>query len=92
LNLKIWGVDFVPTSFVLESKDIDVTLGIGLVKLAQGTHRHAEKSIRLTTQDGKELEYITEPVVRVKGVASSVKLNQLDVSQGTEVPVVNKFF
>jgi hypothetical protein len=37
------------------------------------------------------LEYITKPVVIAKGAASHVKLNQLDVSQGLKVPVVNKF-
>jgi hypothetical protein len=38
------------------------------------------------------LEYIAEPVVIAKGAANQVKLNQLDVSQGLKVPVVNKFF
>jgi hypothetical protein len=37
------------------------------------------------------MEFITEPVVTVKGVANCVKVNQLDASQGSEVPVVNKF-
>jgi hypothetical protein len=34
---------------------------------------------------------ITEPVVIAKGATNPVKLNQLDVSQGLKVPVVNKF-
>jgi hypothetical protein len=51
----------------------------------------AKKSIRLTTPDGKELEYVAEPVVTAKRVANHVKLNQLDVSQGPMVPVVNEF-
>jgi hypothetical protein len=38
----------------------------------------AKKSIKLTTLEGKELEYVTEPVVTAKGVANRVKLNQLD--------------
>jgi hypothetical protein len=37
------------------------------------------------------LEYIVEPVVTAKGVVNRVKLNQLDTSQGPEVPVVNEF-
>jgi hypothetical protein len=45
----------------------------------------------LTTSDRNELEYITKPVVVAKGATSHVKLNQLDVSQGFKVPVVNKF-
>jgi hypothetical protein len=61
----------------------------GLVKLAQGTRRCVEKSIKLTTQDGNELEYIVEPVVTSEGTTNCVKLNQLDDIPGTMVPVVN---
>jgi hypothetical protein len=46
-----------------------------LVKQAQGTHRHAKKSIKLTTPDRNELEYVAEPVVTAKGDANCVKLN-----------------
>jgi hypothetical protein len=37
---------------------------------------------KLTTPEGKELEFVTEPVVTAKGVANRVKLNQLNASQG----------
>jgi hypothetical protein len=47
--------------------------------------------IKLTTPDGKELGFISEPVVTAKGVANRAKLNQLDASQGSEVSVVNEF-
>jgi hypothetical protein len=36
------------------------------------------------------LEFITEPVVIAKEVANHAKVNQLDASQGSEVPVVNE--
>jgi hypothetical protein len=51
----------------------------------------AKNSIKLTTLDGKELEFIAKPVVTTKGVANHAKVNQLDPSQGSEVPVVNEF-
>jgi hypothetical protein len=51
----------------------------------------AKKSVKLTTPDGKELEFITEPVVTAKGIANHAKLNQMNASQGPEVPVVNEF-
>jgi hypothetical protein len=51
----------------------------------------AKKSVKLTTPDGKELEFIAEPVVTAKGVASCAKVNQLDASQGSEVLVVSEF-
>jgi hypothetical protein len=35
----------------------------------------AMKSIKLTTSDGKELEFIAKPVVTTKGVANRTKVN-----------------
>jgi hypothetical protein len=52
---------------------------------------YAKKSVKLTTLDENEIEFVTEPVVTAKGVANCVKLNQLDASQGPMVPVVNEF-
>jgi hypothetical protein len=37
------------------------------------------------------MEFAAEPVVTAKGVANHAKVNQLDASQGSEVPVVNEF-
>jgi hypothetical protein len=37
------------------------------------------------------MEFIAEPVVTTRGVANNAKVNQLDASQGSEVPVVNEF-
>jgi hypothetical protein len=51
----------------------------------------AKKSVKLTTPDGKELEFIIEPVVTAKGVVNYEKVNQLDASQGSKVSVVNEF-
>jgi hypothetical protein len=62
-----------------------------LVKQAQGIHRSAKESIKLTTSNRNELEYIAESVVITKGAINRVKLNQLDVSQGLKVPMVNEF-
>jgi hypothetical protein len=53
---------------------------------------HARKSIKLTTSDRNELEYVTESVVTIKGPGNCVMLNKLDASQGPEVPMVNEFF
>jgi hypothetical protein len=45
----------------------------------------------MTTPERKEMEFITKPVITAKGVANCAKVNQLDASQGSEVPVVNEF-
>jgi hypothetical protein len=51
----------------------------------------AKKSVKLTTPEGKDMEFVAESVVTAKGVANRAKVNQLDASQGSEVPVVNEF-
>jgi hypothetical protein len=91
VNLKIWGVDFVANLIVLESKCIDVILGMDWLGKHKVLIDCAKKSVKLTTPGRKELEFITEPVVTAKGIANHAKLNQLDASQGSEVPVVNEF-
>jgi hypothetical protein len=85
VNLKIRGVDFVANLIVLESRGIDVILGMDRLSKHKVLINCAKKSIKLTTPDGKELEYVTEPVVTARGVANHAKLNQLDASQGLVV-------
>jgi hypothetical protein len=51
----------------------------------------AKKFVKLTPPERKEMEFVTEPVVTTKGVANRAKVNQLDVSQESEVSVVNEF-
>jgi hypothetical protein len=90
VNLKIRGVDFVANLVVLESKGIDVILGMDWLSKHKVLIDCAKKSVKLTTPKGKEIEFVAEPVVTTKGVANCTKVNQLDASQGSEVPVVNK--
>jgi hypothetical protein len=91
MNLKIWGADFVANLIVLESKGIDVILGMDWLRKHKVLIDCTKKSVKLTNPDGKELEFIAKLVVTAEGVASRAKVNQLDVSHGSEVPVVNEF-
>jgi hypothetical protein len=75
----------------LESKDIDVILGMGWLSKHKVLIDYAKKSVKLTTPEGKEMEFVAEPVVTAKGVANRAKVNHLEASQGSEVPVVNEF-
>jgi hypothetical protein len=52
---------------------------------------YAKKCAKLTTPEGKAIEFAAEPVVTTKGVTNRAKVNQLDASQGSEVPLVNEF-
>jgi hypothetical protein len=67
-------VDFV-TNLILESKGIDVILGIDWLSKYKVFIDCAKKSIKLTTPDGKELEFVAEPIVTTKGVANRAKVN-----------------
>jgi hypothetical protein len=85
------GVDFVANLVVLESKGIDVILGMDWLSKYKVLIDCAKKSVKMTTPEGKEMKFIAELVVTAKGVANYAKVNQLDASQGLEVPMVNEF-
>jgi hypothetical protein len=91
VKLKIRGVDFVANLIVLESKGIGVILGMDWLSKYKVLINCAKKSVKLTIPEGKEMEFVTELVVTAKGVANRAKVNQLDASQGSKVPVVNEF-
>jgi hypothetical protein len=91
VNLKIRGIDFVTNLVVLVSKGIDIILGIDWLSKHKVRIDCAEKSVKLTTPDEKELEFVAKPVVTTKGVANRAKVNQLDASPRLELPVVNEF-
>jgi hypothetical protein len=79
VNLKIRGVDFVTNLIVLESKGIDIIHGMDWLIMHKALIDYAKKSVKLTTPKGKEMEFVTEPVVTAKGVAKHAKVNQLDL-------------
>jgi hypothetical protein len=56
VNLKIrGGVDFIINLIVLESKGIDVILGMDWLSKRKALIDYTKKSVKLTTLDGKEL-------------------------------------
>jgi hypothetical protein len=75
----------------LESKGIDVILGMDWLGMHKILIDCAKKSVKLTTPDGKGLEFVAEPVVTAMGIANHANINQMDASQGSEVLVVNEF-
>jgi hypothetical protein len=89
VNLKIRRVDFVPNIIVLELMGIDVILGMEWLSKHKVLIDCTKKSIKLTTSDGKELEFVAETIFTIKDVANHAKVNQIDDSQGPEVPVVS---
>jgi hypothetical protein len=67
-------------TLVLESKGIDIILGMDWLSKHKVLIHYAKKSIKLTTPDEKELEFVTQTVVTDKGVANRAKVNQMDAS------------
>jgi hypothetical protein len=61
VNLKIRGVDFVANLVVLESKGIDVILGMDWLSKYKVLIDCAKKSVKLTTPKRKEIEFVAEP-------------------------------
>jgi hypothetical protein len=75
----------------LESEGIDIILGMDWLSKHKVLIDYAQKSVNQTTPDGKEFEFVVEPVVTAKGVANHVKVNHVDGNQGSKVPVVSEF-
>jgi hypothetical protein len=75
----------------LELKGIDIILGMDWLSKHKVLIDCAKKSVKMTTPDGKELEFVAKPVVTAKRVTNRAKVNQLDASQGSEIPVITKF-
>jgi hypothetical protein len=91
VNLKIRGVDFVANLIVLESMGIDIILGMDWLSKHMVLINCAKKSVKLTTLNHKELEFVAKSVVTTKGVDNHAKVNHMEASQGFVVPVVNEF-
>jgi hypothetical protein len=72
-------------------KGIDVVLGMDWLSKHKVLIDCVKISVKLTTPDGKELEFVTETVVTANGVSKHAKVSQLDTSHGPEVPMVSKF-
>jgi hypothetical protein len=80
-----------PSSLCWNRRAIDIILGMDWLSKHKVLIGCAKKIVKLTTPEGKEMEFVTEPVVTTKGVANRMKVNQPDASQGFKVPVVNEF-
>jgi hypothetical protein len=80
VNLKIRRVDFVTNLIVLESRGIDIIIGMYWLSKHKVLIDCAKKCVKLATPDGKELEFIAESLVTAKGVTNLVKVNQMDAS------------
>jgi hypothetical protein len=91
VSIRIWGLEFLANLIVLESNGIDVILGMDWLSKHKGMINYAKKAVRLTTSNGKVMEYVVENLVTVKAASNRVVLNQLDAASTMDVRTVSEF-
>jgi hypothetical protein len=85
------GVEVIANLIVLDSKGIDVILGMDWMSKQKVLIDCAKKSVKLTTHDGQELEYVAKPLVMHKGATNHIKLNQMEAEQSQSIPIVSEY-
>jgi hypothetical protein len=91
VSIHIRGVELLANLIVLESNGIDVILGMDWPSKHKGMINCTKKAVRLTTSNGKEMEYVSENLVTDKAAFNRVVLNQLDAASTMDVRTVSKF-
>jgi hypothetical protein len=91
VSILIRGVEFLANLIVLESKGIDVILGMDWLSKHNGLIDCAKKAVRLTPGSGKELEYVVENLVMDKAASNKIVLNDLDVVSTLDIKAVSEY-
>jgi hypothetical protein len=91
VSIRIRGVEFLANLIVLESNGIDVILGMDWLSKHKGMINCAKKAVRLTTSNGKEMEYVAENLVTNKAAFNRVVLNQLEAASTMDVRTISEF-
>jgi hypothetical protein len=68
--ILIRGVEFLANLIVLESKGIDVILGMDWLSKHHGQIDCAKKAVKLIASNGKQLEYVAENLVPDKAASN----------------------
>jgi hypothetical protein len=91
ISILIRGVEFLANLIVLESKGIDMILGMDWLSKHNGLIDCAKKATRLTPSSGKELEYVAENLVMDKAASNRIVLNHLDAVSTLDIRTTSKF-
>jgi hypothetical protein len=91
VRILIRGEEFLANLIVLESKGIDVILGMNWLSKHNGLIDCAKKAVRLTPSSDKELEYVAENLVPDKAASNRMVLNQLDATSTRDIKTVSEF-
>jgi hypothetical protein len=85
------GVEFLANLIVLESKGIDVILGMDWLSKYNGMIDCAKKVVRLTPSGGNELEYVAENLVTDKATLNRIVLSHLDAISTLDIRTVYEY-
>jgi hypothetical protein len=91
VNILISGVEFIANLIVLESKGIDVILGMDWLSKHKGMINYAKKAVRLITSSGKGVEYVVENLVTDKAASNKIVLNHLDAASTLDIRTISEF-
>jgi hypothetical protein len=91
VSILIRGVEFLANLIVLESKRIDVILGMDWLSRYNGLINSAKKAIWLIVSSGKELEYMVENLVTDKTSSNRIVLNHLDAVSTLDIRTVSEY-
>jgi hypothetical protein len=85
------GVEFNANLIILDSKVVDVILGMDWMSKQKFLIDCGMKAVKLTTEDGQEIEYIAEPLITHKGATNQIKLNWLEAEQNHDVSIMDEY-
>jgi hypothetical protein len=86
VSISIRGVDFLSNLILLDSKDIDIILGMDWLRKYGRVIQCAKRAVRLTKEDGTTIEFV---VAKQSNQASTV--NQAKVTSLEEIKVVQEY-
>jgi hypothetical protein len=70
VKIILRGVEFSANIVVLDSKSIDVILGMDCMSKQKDLIDCAKKLVKLTIEDGQEIVYVAEPLITHKGATN----------------------
>jgi hypothetical protein len=86
ISITIRGVDFLANLIVLDSKGIDIFLGMDWLRKYDGVILRAKRAVRLTKEDGTIVEF--NPAIQAEQVSL---LNKVQVTSLNEIRIAQEY-
>jgi hypothetical protein len=85
------GLKFLANLIVLNSKGIDIILGMEWLSKHNELINYAKKAVMLIASNGKELEYVAENIVTDKATSNRIVLNQFNAAPTVDIRTVSEY-